>query len=202
VKGSLSQVDMFILKECVEVKNLDKRIRRVDARIQRLVNRADVELRVNVPGVGKTSVAVIMAEIGDPKRFESGKELASWAGLAPSVYQSAGKNLSGRITKRGSKWLRRTMVQVAHAATKVRDSKLKLFYLRVKARKGAKTAIVALARKIPTIIHLLLKGEEYVDESFEKRFRLRGSPHLRGLSLDDMATALRDAGYLVRGPYG
>ncbi|KPV62821.1 MAG: hypothetical protein AOA65_1601 [Candidatus Bathyarchaeota archaeon BA1] len=62
---------------------------------------------------------------------------------------------------------------------------------------------MALARKVLTIIHyLLLKGEEYVEESFEKRFRFRGSPHLRGLSLEDMDMALRDAGYLVKGPYG
>jgi len=80
VKGSLSQVDIFVLKECVdEVRHLDRRIRRVDARIQGLVNKEDTKLIAKVPGVGKTSAAVIMAEIGDPKRFESGKKLASWA---------------------------------------------------------------------------------------------------------------------------
>ena len=110
----------------------------MDARVQGLVNKEDTKLIAKAPGVGRTSAAVIMAEIGDPKRFEDGKRLASWAGLAPSVYQSAGKNLTGRITKQGSKWLRRIMVQVAHAAIKVRDSRLRLFYLRVKARKGAK----------------------------------------------------------------
>jgi len=94
------------------------------------------------------------------------------------------------------------MVQVAHAAIKVRESKLRRFYLRVKAKKGAKTAIVALARKILTVIHhLLLNGEEYVEEGFEKRLRFRGSRYLRGLSLEDMAAALRDAGYVVKGPF-
>ena len=68
VKGSLSQVDVFILKECVDgVKHLDKRIGRVNVRIQRLVNKADVELIARVPGVGETAVAVITAEIRDPK---------------------------------------------------------------------------------------------------------------------------------------
>lgn len=111
VKGSLSQEDCFILKECVDmVKHLDERIREVDARIQGLVNKEDVKIVATVPGVGKTTAASVTAEIGDPKRFESGKKVASWVGLAPSVYQSAGKTVTGRITKRGSKWLRRTMV--------------------------------------------------------------------------------------------
>jgi len=58
------------------------------------------------------------------KRFEDGKSLVSWAGLAPSVHESAGKAKTGGITKKGSKWLRRIMVQVAHAAKKVKNSQL------------------------------------------------------------------------------
>ena len=86
-----------------------------------------------------------MAEIGDVKRFGDGKQIASWAGLSPSVYQSAGTFVTGSITKQGSKWLRWSMIEVAHAAVKKRDSLLRAFYLRVRAKKGEKTAIVAVA---------------------------------------------------------
>lgn len=94
-------------------------------------------------------------------------------GLWPSVYQTADKNLTGKI-KPGSKNLRRTMVQVAHAASRAKDSRLRLSYLRVAARCGKKKAIVALARKILCIIHhLLVTGEDYVEEGFVKGLRLR-----------------------------
>jgi len=204
VKGVLSETDIFILKQCVDmVKQVDEKILEVDAQIEMLVNERDVDIVASVPGVGRKSAAVITAEIGDAKRFEDGKKIASAAGLAPSVYQSAGKNFTGGITKQGSMWLRRIMVEVAHSAVKTRDSKLRMFYLRVKARKGDKTAIVALARKMLTIIHhLLVNGERYVEDGFEKRLRGRGSIRFRGVPLEEMASVLRDAGYLVSGPVG
>ena len=151
VGGALSQVDMFILGQCMDtVKCLDQVIGGLDDMIRGLVNEDELKLLITVPGVDERAAAVILAEIGDVERFKSGKSLASWAGLVPSVHESAGKNLTGGITKRGSKWLRRIMVQVAHAAKRVKNSQLREFYLRVKARKGEKTAVVALARKILT----------------------------------------------------
>jgi len=199
VGGALSQVDMFILGKCVSmVKCLDQMIGGLDDMIRGLVNEDDLKLLVTVPGVDERAAAVILAEIGDVKRFKNGKSLASWAGLAPSVHESAGKNLTGSITKKGSKWLRRILVQVAHAAKRVKNSQLRAFYLRVKARKGEKTAVVALARKILTIIyHILVNREPYVEVDFKKRLRLRAPTHPSGLSLEDMAEVLRNAGYLV-----
>ena len=94
------------------------------------------------------------------------------------------------------------MVEVATAASKARGSRLRLFFLRVKARGGYKVAIVALARKILGIIwHLLLNGEEYVEEEFVKRtaLRFRGLP---ATSLGEMIAVLESAGYVVSGPFG
>lgn len=203
VKGYLSQSDIFILKQCVDmVKQLDGKILDVDRWIAPLVNKRDVEIVSSVPGVGSVSAAAITAEIGDPHRFENGKKVVSAAGLTPSVYQSAGKNRTGGITKRGSKWLRTSMVQVARSAVKARDSKLRLYYLRLKARKGDKVAIVALARKMLTIIHhLLVNREEYVEDGFEKRMRGRRSIQFRGVPLEEMVGVLREAGYVVKGPF-
>ena len=153
--------------------------------------------------MGRKSAAAITAEIGDAKRFADGKKIASAAGLAPSVYQSAGKCVTGEITKQGSKWLRRSMVEVARAAVRVRDSKLRTFYLRIKTRKGDKTAVVAVARKMLTIIHhLLVNGERYAEEGFEKRLRGRRAVHAGHVPLEEMASILRSAGYVVRGPFG
>ena len=203
VRGTLEETDIYALRECVDmVKYLDERIRRLDGEISRLVNRNDVKLISGVPGVGKVSAPAILAEIGDARRFPSQKHIASWAGLAPTVYQSAGHTFTGHITKKGSKWLRRIMVEVATAASKARGSRLRLFFLRVKARRGYKVAIVALARKILGIIwHLLVNGEEYVEEEFVKRtaLRFRGLP---AMSLGEMIAVLESAGYVVSGPFG
>ncbi len=68
----------------------------------------------------------------------------------------------------------------------------------MEAKKGKKTAVVALARKILTIIHhILINREEYVEEDLEKRLRLRAPRHPSGLSLEEMAEVLRSSGYLV-----
>lgn len=203
VKGILSQSDIFILKQCVDmVRQVEAKVIEVDSRIEALVNERDVEIVASVPGVGRKSAAAITAEIGDPHRFEDGKKVVSAAGLAPSVYQSAGKNLTGGITKQGSKWLRRSMVLAARSAVKARDSRLRRYYLRLKARKGDKTAIVALARKMLVLVHhLLVNGEEYVEDGFEKRLKRGGSFQFAGVPLEEMAEVLRESGYVVTGPF-
>lgn len=203
-KGALSESDIFVLKELTEmVEHLNEKISRVEARIETLVDERDVAIVSSVPGVGKRSAAAIVAEIGDAKRFSDGKKIASAAGLAPSVYQSAGTFVTGSITKQGSKWLRYVMVEVAHAAVKKRNSRLRAFYLRVKAKKGEKTAIVAVARKMLTIIwHLLVKGERYVEEGFEKVVRTGRAVYAGHVPLEEMAEILRSAGYVVSGPNG
>jgi len=203
VRNGLDEEDIFILKRCLRmIERLDEELEKMDARIAMLIgDREDDVRRISkVPGVGKTLAPAILSEIGDPKRFENGKKSASWAGLCPSVYQTADKNQTGKI-KLGSKNLRRTMIQVAHSASRCKHSKLRTFYLRVAARRGKKKAIVALARKILCIIHhLLLTGEEYVEEGFEKRVTPLRVRALARIPLDEMAEVLRGAGYVVMAP--
>jgi hypothetical protein len=68
------------------------------------------------------------------------------------------------------------MVEVAHAAVRSRDSRFRALFLLVIAKKGKKTAYVAVARKMLTIIwHLLVKGERYVEKGFEKTKNWKGA---------------------------
>jgi transposase len=202
VRSGLDQEDVFQLQRCLQmIRSLDEELRELDARISMLiaVREKDVKNISKVPGVAQVSAPSILAEIGDAKRFAGGKKIASWAGLCPSVYQSAGKNLTGSL-KQGSKNLRRIMIQVAHAASRATNSRLRLFFLQVAARRGRKKAYVALARKILCIIHhLLVTGEEYVEEGFTKRVKV-GIKKLQGLPLNQMARILADAGYLIQAP--
>ena len=203
-KGALSETDIFILRQLTDtIEHLNEKIGQVEDRIEALVNERDMEIVSSVPGVGSRSAAAILAEIGDAKRFSNGKQIAAWTGLAPSVYQSAGKFVIGSITKQGSKWLRWVMVEVAHAAVRVRDSKMRAFFLRVMAKKGEKTAYVAVARKMLTVIwHLLVNGEMYVEEGFKKTGRRRKTVYAGCVPLEEMAEVLRSAGYVVSEPTG
>src|SRR5207244_1513453 len=92
---------------------------------------------------------VAIAEIAEAGRFEDGNHVAGWTGLAPSRYQSAGKDRRGHITKQGNSWLRRAMVQAAKAAAKS-SSEFAEFYSRVAGRRGKSIATIALARMLLT----------------------------------------------------
>ncbi len=198
-KGALSENDIFLLKHLTEtIEHLNGQIRQIEKRIELLANERDVEIVSSVPGVGKRSAAAILAEVGDAKRFSNGKQIASWTGLAPSLHQSAGVCVLGSITKQGSKWLRWNMVEVAHAAVRVRGSRFRALFLRVMAKKGKKTAYVAVARKMLTVIwHLLVNGEKYVEEGFEKAVVSRKVAYAGHVPLEEMAEVLRSAGYTV-----
>jgi len=64
------------------------------------------------------------------------------------------------ITKQGSKHVRRMLVQVAHAISRTRSSRLKSFFMRIKAKKGTKVAVVALARKVLCIFIASSSGKQ------------------------------------------
>jgi transposase len=112
-----------------------------------------------VPGVGRQAAEVIVAEIGtDMSRFPSAGHLSSWAGMCPGNDQSAGKRRRGRTTK-GSRWLRATLVQVAWAAIRTKETIFGVVYRRWAKRLGRKKALVAVGHKILMIIYALLKTQ-------------------------------------------
>jgi len=174
IMGALSQADLFQLKLCLcVVDEFDVKIGEVDSQIVKYVDAAIVEQLCSVPGVGVVSAATVVAELGDVKRFGGEKEVCNYCGLTPSLRQSGKKRWNGHITKYGSKWLRRVLVQCALAAVKCRgDSKFKGFYLRVKVRRGHGVAIVALARKMLGVLYyLLVRGEVFFEEGLKSKRR-------------------------------
>ena len=114
---------------------------------------------MTIPGVGATTAQVLLAEAGrDMTRFPTAGHLVSWAGLCPRLDESAGKRRSVRVRK-GGRWLKTALVQAAWAAIKVRDSYLQAQYVRLKARRGPKKAIVAVAASMLVAgYHILRDG--------------------------------------------
>lgn len=132
----------------------------------------DLKILMSVPGIKFIAAITILAEVGNYKDFGDGDQLACYAGLTPDVKNSAERNIIGKITKHGPKGLRWILNQVAHGASKTKNSRLRKVYLRLLRRKGKPKAITALSRKILSIIHHLLVNREMWDEEGFKKKRL------------------------------
>lgn len=105
-----------------------------------------------LPGLGPVLALMIRAEVGDIRRFPSGGHLASYAGLVPRVEASAGRVRQGRITKRGSPWLRWALIEAALQGPRRSDAQGR-WVRRLALRKGALKARVACARQLCHEIH-------------------------------------------------
>lgn len=100
-----------------------------------------------IPGIGPTLGLLIRAEIGTIDRFPTPAHLASYAGLVPRVDASAGRQRYGRITRRGSPWLRWALIEAAIQGPRRRDAEGR-WARRLALRKGALKARVAVARRL------------------------------------------------------
>lgn len=119
---------------------------------------------LTIPGVSQTVAQTIMAEVGaDMSRFPTVRHLISWAGLCPRNDESAGKRRS-TSTRKSAPWLRTTLIEAAWAATNKKSSYLRAQYYRLKARRGPKKALVAVAASLLTAAFFILRdGVSYRD---------------------------------------
>ena len=117
-----------------------------------------------MPGVSSLAAEVIVSEIGiDMSRFKTKGHLISCAGLCPKNDESAGKRRSNRM-KKGAPWLKKTLIQCAWAATRVKGSYLQAQYLCIRTRRGAKKTVGAVAASMLTAAyHMLKDGTLYQD---------------------------------------
>ncbi|MEU1303696.1 IS110 family transposase [Streptomyces shenzhenensis] len=126
--------------------------------------RRQIELLATIPGVSTRSAEMILAEIGaDMARFPSAAHLASWAGMCPGNYESAGKHTSGK-SRPGDPWLKNALGLAATAAARSKNTYLASRYKRIAIRRGKKRALVAVGHTILTSIwHMLTNNAEYTD---------------------------------------
>ena len=167
VVGRFTAHHAFLITEHLsQLDYLEEAMERVSAEIaQRLQAEHDaIDLLDTVPGIGRRAAEIIIAEIGtDLARFPSAKHLASWAGMCPGNAESGGKRLSGK-TRKGNRWLRQVLIEIAHVAAKTRGTYLAAQYRRIAARRGKKRALVAVAHTVLVIIyHILTRREPYRD---------------------------------------
>src|ERR1700687_3925197 len=95
---------------------------------------------------------------GDWCRFATAAHRRSWAGLCPQLNESAGKVMSRRLGQ-GAPWLKTVLVQCVWAATRNKNNYLHAQFVRLRARRGPKKAIIAVAASILTAAYYLLRNQ-------------------------------------------
>jgi len=166
--------------------------REVDAHVEPF--HMAVLLLTTIPGVSDLSAQVIRAEIGgDMSRFPTVGHLISWAGLCPKNDESAGKRRSNRMRK-GAPWLKTTLIQCAWAAARKNGSYLQAQFHRLRARRGAKKAIGALAASILTAAYHMLKDGTLYHDLGPDHFDCRARP----VQTRRLITRLQKLGYAVQ----
>ena len=153
----------FMLQELLEhVDGLNRHLQQLNERIDQLTApQAALIARLDaIPGVGEHTAEILLAEIGDTvEQFPTEKHLASWACLCPGNNISANKRRTGK-TRKGQKWLRTALAEAAWAASRTKDTYLSAQFHRLRARRGAKRAAVAVAHSILTIVYHLTKNPD------------------------------------------
>ena len=165
LRGRVTDHHRFLLKlHLGQVDLLQQAMRDLEARMGGALEpfRRDIENLTTMPGIGANAAHVIAGEVGlDMSRFPTHGNLISWAGFCPRLDESAGKHRSTRIRK-GAPWLKTTLVSAAWAAVKVKGTYLQAQFQRLRARHGAKKAIIAVAASMLTAIwHMLRNGTEW-----------------------------------------
>jgi transposase len=185
LRGVVTEHHRFLLRlHLRQIDALKAAIVQIERQIEKLLRpfRDRVERLITIPGVSQTVAQVLVAEIGlDMSRFPSAGQLISWAGLCPRLDESAGKRRSTRV-RHGAPWLKTTLVCAAWGAVCARDTYLRAQFQRIKARRGPRRAIVAVAASLLTAAyHVLRDGVPYQElgaDYFDRRDRSRVAKRL------------------------
>jgi transposase len=148
----------------------------------------------SITGVSDITAQIMIAEMGvDMSRFPTAGHLCAWAGVAPASYESAGKRRPAG-TRKGGTWLRRALLEAAHAAARTKGSYFSAQYVRIARRRGPNKAVAAVANSILTVAWYLLSNGELYDDPGADYFTKRHDPAIEAKRLQRRIEAL---GYTV-----
>ena len=190
--GRVTAHHRFLLREFLDhLYFVESKLRRIEQEVEERLApfQSEVARLCTIPGVERVTAWGLLAEIGlNMNQFPDAQHLASWAGLCPGSYESAGKRKSGRIRK-GSLWLRRCLCQGAWAVSTKKGNYLSALYRRLAARRGKKRASIAIAHNLLVIAYYILRdkvnyrdlGPDYFDRLDPESLRRRLTKRLERL---------------------
>jgi transposase len=167
LQGRFRRHHAFLIEQIfAKIDFLDETLDRLTAEIDgRLGPFASMLANLDtIPGVDRIGAISIVAETGgDMSRFPSAGHLCSWGAMCPGQNESAGKRRSGK-TRKGNRYLRRTLIQAGLAAMRKNGSALQARYHRVKRHRGHKKAVVAVGHQILEIAYYIMRDGVTYDE--------------------------------------
>jgi hypothetical protein len=185
-----------------QIDFLDSEVAGVEARIcEQALGWPQIRRLMTVPGVGVFTAASFMAAIGDISRFRDQRKLVGYLGLDPVVRQSGSAPAShGPISKQGSAAARYALVEAAWSAIRS-PGPLRAFYGRIKRRRGAQVAIVAVARKLACLFWCMLTRRQdyaYAQPSLTRK-KIRKAELAAGMAhRDERATGVWSSNTAMR----
>lgn len=159
---------LFKLQSLMEELDLvDRQIDELEERMTKTLNEISyTKYLLSIKGIGVITLAALLGELGDPKRFDDPRQMSRMAGYNLKE-DSSGKNKSGTcISKRGRKNLRSVLYQMALTMVAVNPEMKELYhYLKTRQENPLKKmqAMVVISKKILVLVHALVKKEEYYD---------------------------------------
>jgi transposase len=165
--GRLAEHHRYLLQaQMTRLEQMDAQIDAQDGRIgEKLEPYREQHTRLmQIPGVDRVVAATIIAELGvDMSIFDTAEACAAWVGVCPGNNESAGKRKSGK-SRQGNSWLTSMLVEAAHSAVHKKGSYFREKFYRLRARRGYKRAVFAIAHKILiAVYHMLKTGQDYRD---------------------------------------
>ena len=186
LRGHVTDHHRFLLRELMEeVQTVERRIATLEMRLAEKMEpfSLQIERLTTIPGIDLIASWALIAELGtDMTVFPDAHHAASWAGLVPGSFESAGKRKSSR-TRKGNRWIRRVLCQSAWAVSHKKNCYLTACFHRHVARAGVKKAIVATAHQILIIAyHILRDGTSYREQGGDYFDRLNPEKTQRRLT--------------------
>jgi transposase len=154
------------------IKGLNEEILKYDRKLYALANQMkDAKRLMSIPGIGEITATAVVATVNDAKHFDTSRSFAAWIGLVPRQYSTGGVVRLGRISKRGEKHIRTSLIHGARAVIancKSKTDRTSLWVKDLVERRGFKRATVALAAKNARLIWALLHSEKEYQVDYVK----------------------------------
>jgi transposase len=196
VNGTMSaHQQQFLAISLDHLEMLEAHLNQIEQALEQETKKFEAAMNIltSIPGISKIAASSLLAEIGtNMSCFPTAEHLSSWAGMSPGNNESAGKRKSASVNH-GNPYLKSMLCEIAWVIAGNRNAYLSKWYWKLKQRKGAKKAIVALGRKLLVMIYAMLKkGTSYDEDCFEQRRK-----QMENKRVSRMLSELNRLGYQV-----
>ena len=168
--GRASKARSITLRSLIhQIKSFKEQINMLEAEILNILKPDDscpntpADNLLSIPGVGPHTVACVLAEVGDIKRFSCCKDFIGFVGLYPKIEQSGSSLNRARLTSKGSRLLKHALYLASVACIKHNDYMRNLYHKKVSQGKAPKQALIVVARKLASVMYSMLKNNASYD---------------------------------------